>query len=197
MLQDRGAMLTGLGIGAGLMYFLDPAGGRRRRALVRDRVVHATHVASDAAGATGRDMANRASGIAARLRGASRRGTVDDQILVERVRAQLGRVASHPRALDVVVDNGVVTLRGPILQDEVSAVCKAVERVNGVASVVNELDEYRDAVNMPALQGGREVRGIWQREWSPTTRLVTALVATAGVGLLARAATQPGGVTRD
>jgi hypothetical protein len=24
MLQDRGAMLTGLGIGLGLMYFLDP-----------------------------------------------------------------------------------------------------------------------------------------------------------------------------
>lgn len=32
MLQDRGAVLTGLGVGVGLMYLLDPERGRRRRA---------------------------------------------------------------------------------------------------------------------------------------------------------------------
>ena len=33
--------LIGLGAGAVLMFFMDPQRGRRRRALVRDQVVHA------------------------------------------------------------------------------------------------------------------------------------------------------------
>jgi hypothetical protein len=32
VLQERGALLTGLGVGAGLVYWLDPERGRRRRA---------------------------------------------------------------------------------------------------------------------------------------------------------------------
>jgi uncharacterized membrane protein len=47
MLQDRGAMLTGLGLGLGLMYFFDPERGRRRRALVRDQTAHAARLTRD------------------------------------------------------------------------------------------------------------------------------------------------------
>jgi hypothetical protein len=38
-----------LGLGAGLMYFLDPDRGRRRRTLVRDQMAHADNVLGDAA----------------------------------------------------------------------------------------------------------------------------------------------------
>jgi len=38
---------------------------------------------------------------------------VDDDVLVERVRAHLGRAVSHPHAVDVGAADGVVTLRGP------------------------------------------------------------------------------------
>src|ERR687897_687835 len=70
MLQDRAAaVLTGLGIGGGLMYFLDPERGRRRRALVRDQIAHSANKGADAIGATGRDLAHRATGAAARVRG--------------------------------------------------------------------------------------------------------------------------------
>ena len=189
MLQDRGAMLMGMGIGAGLMYFLDPNGGGRRRALVRDKIVHAGHLAEEAAGATGRDLTNRASGMAARLRGITDQAPVDDRILVERVRAQLGRVVSHPSAIEVDAADGVVTLRGPVLRHEVGRLCRSVSRVKGVCEVVDQLDAHETATNVPALQGeGSMPASMWQREWSPTTRMVTALVATAGVGLLARAA---------
>jgi len=51
------------------MYFLDPDQGRRRRAMVRDQMVHAAHKTGDAVDATSRDIANRAKGAVAELRG--------------------------------------------------------------------------------------------------------------------------------
>ncbi len=64
--MDRAiAFLAGAGLGAGLMYVLDPQMGRRRRAVARDRAVHLAHEARDAAGTVARDMSNRARGLAA------------------------------------------------------------------------------------------------------------------------------------
>lgn len=62
-----GRVMFGAAIGAGIMYLLDPDGGRRRRALVRDQLVSAGHKASDAVGATSRDMTNRARGVVAEI----------------------------------------------------------------------------------------------------------------------------------
>ena len=212
MLQDRGAMLTGLGLGASLMYFLDPERGRRRRALIRNQVAHAARLTGDAAGATSRDMAHRATGTVAAIRAKLSREQVDDQVLVERVRARLGRLVSHPHALDVFAADGAVTLRGPILQHEVNRLLNAVGRVAGVRDVLNELQEHKEPGNIPSLQGGstpgEPQPDILQRNWSPTTRVMVGgsgialatygasrrtlagvCVAAAGVGLLARAAT--------
>jgi hypothetical protein len=169
------------------MYFFDPMGGNRRRALVRDRLVHAGHLVGDAAQATGRDVRNRTSGLVARTRRTRAKEPVDDHVLVERVRAQLGRVVSHPRAIEVDAEDGVVTLRGPVLQSEVVRLCDAVARVGGVWEVVDALDTHESAENIPSLQGGIEVPRV-RRRWSPTTQLMTALAATAGVGLVARTA---------
>jgi uncharacterized membrane protein len=211
MLANRGALLTGLGLGAGLTYVLDPERGRRRRARLRDRVARATNLTGDCMGATGRDVLNRASGVAAQLRGTASRGPLDDRVLVERVRAYLGRAVSHPHAIDVESVDGIVTLRGPILQAEVPQLLRTVERVRGVREVINALEEHEEAGNVPSLQGGKTPPGlqpdIWQRDWSPTTRLVVGtagtaltgygalrrdipgvLLAAAGMGLVARAA---------
>lgn len=51
---------------AGIMYLLDPQGGRRRRAQVRDVVVHGSHAVNTAAGAASRDLQHRVAGVAAR-----------------------------------------------------------------------------------------------------------------------------------
>ena len=212
MVQDRAAVLTGVGIGVGLMYFLDPGRGRRRRALVRDQIAHAAHLSADCMGATGRDVAHRATGSVARVRGKWRGGPVDDNVLAERVRAVLGRFVSHPHAIQIEATGGCVTLRGPILQAEVKRLLRAIEHVRGVREVVNTLEEHKEAGNVPALQGGSAPPlpqpEIWQREWSPTTRLLVGtsgaalagygaarrdlagtLVAATGFGLFARAAT--------
>lgn len=186
--QDRATMLIGMGIGVSLMYFLDPSRGSRRRALARDQILHAGRVMRAAAGTTTRDVANRASGVAARLRSAREHGPIDDRVLRERIRSQLGRIVSHPRAIAVDVTDGIVTLRGTILQSEVGHLTEAIRRMSGVSEIVDELDARKSADNVPALQGGREHPSIWRRQRTPTGQLMTALAATAGVGLLARAA---------
>ncbi len=57
------AFLLGLGAGAALMYFLDPVGGGRRRALVKDKAVGLTNDAREAINAGAEDLSNRAYGL--------------------------------------------------------------------------------------------------------------------------------------
>ncbi|MCA1580786.1 MAG: hypothetical protein LC796_05215 [Acidobacteria bacterium] len=64
------ALLSGLGVGAALMYVLDPERGRRRRALARDKAVAFANKTGDAVSRRSRDLANRAKGLAAEARSA-------------------------------------------------------------------------------------------------------------------------------
>src|SRR5512145_2501113 len=190
-MRDRGALLTGFGMGIGLMYFLDPDRGRRRRALVRDKVTHASRVSRSAVGATSRDVANRATGVAARMRRALRRDGVEDEKLVARVRASIGHVVSHPRVVEVEAYDGVVTLRGPILESEVNPLLTAVEQTPGVREVIADLDEYSTPADVPELQGDwsrTDRRSTWRRHTSPTARFLagTAGLALAGYGVTRR-----------
>lgn len=66
-------LLTGLTLGAGGMYLLDPDRGRRRRAELEDRTRRRIHDVEDLAGKARRDVENRAHGLAARARGGGAR----------------------------------------------------------------------------------------------------------------------------
>jgi hypothetical protein len=184
-------LMPGAAIGAALLFVLDPNEGARRRAMLRDKLVRARRVAGEAAGATIRDMSNRARGIAASVRG--RFGeNVSDDVVGERVRARLGRASSHARALDVDVRNGCVTVRGPILSSEVRGVLAVAAGVRGVQGVVDELEPHETAAGVPSLQGegrvARPTRDILQRRWSPATRtLFTAGALAIGAWAAARA----------
>ena len=179
-------LLGGIGLGAGLMYFLDSRQGHHRRALVRDRFVHLAHEARDAADVTARDAANRAAGLWAEAKAAVAGSTPDDRTLAERVRSHLGRCVSHPRAVRIVTGNGAVTLSGPILAGEVKNLLACVRAVPGVSHVENRLDVHERADNHPALRGGVPRTGprgeFFQARWSPTFRL---LAGTLGVALMA------------
>jgi hypothetical protein len=122
------------------MYLMDPERGRRRRALVRDTIAHAANAGSGSLGSLGRDLSHRAAGAIARARGALRRRPVDDDVLIERVRAKLGRVVSHPHAIAVNASDGSVRLRGSILESELPRLMRAVARVRGVRGVEHELE---------------------------------------------------------
>jgi hypothetical protein len=185
-MENRASLATGVGVGAALMYLLDPDRGRRRRALVRDRAVHLARLGRDAAGATSRDLSQRGYGVAASVAGAFTPQTDDDDVLVARVRSKLGRVTSHPHAVEVTANSGVVTLRGPILEAETPDVLRATRRVRGVSNVVDALERHAQPGDVPALQGAASGtatrRGRWQQQWPPATRL---LVGGVGAGLLA------------
>ncbi|MPZ21595.1 MAG: BON domain-containing protein [Luteitalea sp.] len=185
---ERGAsgipmVAAGVGLGAALMYALDPVAGRRRRALARDKAVHAGHKLRDSTDATAHDVGNRMAGWAARLRSTVATDMPEDDVLTARVRSVLGRVASHPRSLEVTVGEGLVTLAGPVLADDVDHVLAAVRRVRGVRDVESLLDVREERADESGLQGGALRPGrypeIWQAQWSPAMRLAAASTGVA------------------
>jgi BON domain-containing protein len=167
------AALSGLGLGAGFIYFFDPVSGGRRRKMVADQVFSAAKQLDGAVSRTGRDTAHRLHGA---IHEAGRRfrheGPVDDRVLEERVRARLGRHTSHLSAIEVSAAGGVVTLRGPILLSELDRVLRAADRVPGVDAVVSELEPHETAPGQPWEAA--------QDKWTPSPRL---LAGTLGSGL--------------
>jgi len=204
--------IGGVTAGLGLMYFLDPDQGRRRRALAKDQMVHAVSKTGDAMDATSRDIANRARGAVAELRGRLRNEAVSDDILRDRVRARVGAVVGHASSIEVEALDGRVTLAGPVLAHDVDRLLRRVAAVRGVQDVENRLEVHAEPGNVPGLQGaaraprGGEVFDLMRRDWSPSTRFFTGLtgvglgawglkrfdafgiaMATVGAGLLSRA----------
>jgi hypothetical protein len=209
------SLLVGAGAGAGLMYLLDPDHGNRRRALMRDRLVRVRHLTEDAMDATSRDMRNRARGVVAELRAHLLPEDVSDDVLQERIRARLGQTLRYARSIETSVAAGCVTLRGPVLADDVARVVRRIGQVPGVQAVDNHLDVHPEPGAVPGLQGARrstsgEVHELMRGTLSPTARVVTSIggallalwglrrldaagvpVATIGVALLARGARNP------
>ena len=167
------------GVGAALAYFLDPAQGSRRRHLVGDKLIHATESAVDAFGSTRRDVMNRTRGLTAAVRRPFADDTADDVVVADRIRAELGRLVSHPGAIEVGVENGRATLEGAVLAAEVDTLVAGVRKVRGVTDVLNFLNEYPSADDVPGLQG--TPRGpartfeLMQENWAPATRLAAAV----------------------
>jgi uncharacterized membrane protein len=173
------AALGGLGLGAGLMFMFDPVRGRRRRALLRDQVVHAGRLLTHATGTTSRDLSHRAYGMLAEGSHLFQHDEVSDEVLPMRVRARLGHSVSHPHAISVTVNNGRVTLSGPVLATEVDRLLSGVSSVRGVKGIDNALTVHTRAEGVPSLQGGRPRTGdrfsLMQNNWSPAARLLTVL----------------------
>jgi len=184
---------VGAAIGALAMYFSDPDRGRRRRALVRDQVQHWARETSGALDVASRDFGNRLRGVRARARNLiSRNKSVPDEILAERVRAHLGRVSSHPRAIKVSAQQGWINLSGAILGDEKAEVLHAVKGTPGVVGVSDNLQSYETAEHIPSLQGNHQPQRLRSAfgpdSWSPSTRAFAAVggCALGCYGLLRR-----------
>jgi osmotically-inducible protein OsmY len=144
-----GSFVAGFVLGGVTVALL---GRRRRRAVMGDESFYG---AGDAAGG----MTPRGGKLRQRLRGMVYRAKpgpageeIPDDILVERVRAQLERPVSHPRAIDVRAQDGCVFLAGPILAAEVEDLIRQVASIAGVRSIQSELDLHDQPGDVPALQ---------------------------------------------
>ncbi len=185
-------LLTGVGAGAGLMYWFDPDRGTRRRAIARDKVLHIVREEREIAEKGLRDLEHRRQGVVYRLKSAFRNSSAPDDVLAERVRATLGRHSSHPGAIDVTVRNGCVTLCGAILTAEAEMFVIAVRAVPGIQGVDDRLERHEHAGDVPRLQGPghpmpRKRRLVGAEHWVPAVRLVAGGAGlVTGVGGLAR-----------
>lgn len=184
--RERGelqAFVAGAAAGAGLAYMFDERSGRRRRKLLSDRLTRTVSRSDDAVGKVVRDSRNRLAGAMAAVPLPGRSGDADDRVLQERIRQEVRRASSHPRAIDVRVEAGRVTLAGPVLVREAGDLVARVRGVRGVREVENRL-RPGDQESDPALQGeprGRRGRGGGDG-WSPAVRAGAGL-AGAGVAL--------------
>lgn len=152
--RQRGwGFLLGAGIGAAAMYLLDPNDGARRRALVRDKATHYSRLARENLSGRIEDARHRSGGMMAEFRSQFRLGTPTDEVLLARVRSKLGHVVSHPASISVTAQDGLVTLRGPILMSEVDDALMAVRLIPGVTEVDNQLDAHEIPDGVPGLQG--------------------------------------------
>ncbi|HEX2230417.1 MAG TPA: SRPBCC family protein [Candidatus Binatia bacterium] len=214
MKNNRLGWIGSFGLGAVLFYILDPQMGRRRRALVRDKLRRFGHKTLDAIDLTSRDLKNRVLGLAAETRNLIPERDVSDDVLEQRVRSKLGALVSHPGSINVKAENGRITVSGPVLAREIDGLLERIWSVRGVKNIENQLEVHESGESIPGLQGepgqrkGGQALDIMQTNWSPATRFIagtfgaaTALwgarqlnvlgsaVATFGAAIAARALT--------
>jgi hypothetical protein len=152
-MAKRNSALLLMGIGAGLMYLLDPQMGNRRRALLRNKAAALQNDAERLWGNRSEDVRNRALGLAAKVASRLAPRQADDTALAARVKSELGRhMLTNPGALEVSAENGVVTLHGHVLADEVQRVVRKARRIPGVKRVENQLMVHQQPGGEPDLQ---------------------------------------------
>ena len=171
---------TGIGIALGAAYFFDPRQGRRRRIEVAQRLGKLERRKARALHSAWEDARNRLMGRVHTTRNAFSHDDASDPVIEARVRAALGRVSLHPSAIEVTSQDGIVTLGGHILADEVQKVMSAARAVRGVESIDNALHVHESAMDLSLLQGTRKMTQEGPRSLRPGTALA---VGVTGVGL--------------
>jgi hypothetical protein len=189
-MKDSGKLLGGVLLGAGAMYVMDPDRGARRRALIRDQGIRASRKLGEGVGAAARDVRNRSTGAAAELSSKLKRDQAGDEIVQERVRSALGRVASHSGAIEVAVYSRRVILSGAVPATELDSILRAIRRVRGVRDVENQLEIFEGTEGVPSLQGSGRLSWGGTR-MSPAGRLLLGIV---GSGVVAAGLRNRGGV---
>jgi uncharacterized membrane protein len=195
-------------VGGLLVYFLDPDTGKKRRTLLKDRSAHLLKEADRAVGKASRDLSNRARGAVAEARSLVPLREVSDEVLVEQVRARIGRVTSFPHFVEVSARDGAISLRGAALESELDNLMAAVSSIRRVSSVHSVLKAYQQPQDIPGIHQGAPRHRSTAPGWTPAARLamgvaggalalyggarhgvVRGTLRLAGLGLLARAFT--------
>lgn len=142
-------MAAGALLAAG-MLLLFGRGGARRRSLIRDKVRHYGRFGWMQGRKAARNAAHHAVGTVEEMKASWRdsRRQFDDDILVSRVRAQIGRDVQNIRLLDIAVDSGQqLVISGPVLHGEAEKLRERMRKVRGVRDFRIEVTEHsRDQI---------------------------------------------------
>jgi gas vesicle protein len=160
-LSHSASLITGMVVGAAAMYILDPERGSQRRAVARDKLLHGLRQARTNANKQARNAWNNLYGSVAETRAKlhDAGAAIADDILEERVRAQIGHVVAHPGALDVRVEDGCAIISGPVLQDEIDKIEARLHETRGLWNWKLDVQAHESAENIPGLQGGAHEGG--------------------------------------
>lgn len=152
-------LMNGMVIGAMIMYVFDEHRGAKRRAYARDKLVRTGHLLGRTINKRSRDLVHRVVGSLAELRSSvrDRNAEIPDDILVYRVRSQLGHVVSHPGLLEVSARDGCVLLRGAVLRNEVGKINKRMTKIRGVRECRLELEPRDNLDQVAGIRGGRRL----------------------------------------
>lgn len=198
-----GSAGLGAGVGAGLMYLLDPQGGGRRRAVARDKSLSALKQGGKAAAKTSRHLGNKTKGLVAEAGSKLRKSDLADngQKLLKKVQKAVRASVSHPSAIDPILENGRVHLHGLVLASEVALLLAAIHDVEGVTGVENRLEIHESPKDLAAFRkGAKRWVGPAARVLTGTTGSALALaglrnknvaLGAVGLGLLAHGIANP------
>lgn len=201
-------LLSGIALGAGCSYFFDPQCGKRRRNIARDRGQSMLRKTTLWLEKAVRDLRHRVEGSVAEATGMLDFSTPGDAQLIERVRARLGHIASHPRLIEVAAHDGRITLHGHAPAEEIGRIALSISTLRGVRGIDNQLDDQLGPE--VATQNGHwhavPSLDVLRENWAPGTRLAIGtlggvlmlrcalratpkniLLGTLGFGLMARA----------
>lgn len=173
------SLLWGAAIGAGLMYFLDPDNGNRRKAMVRDRAYRLQNKGDQALDTAFNDLRMRTRGLLAKGMAMVSEEGIPDYIIEERIKSRMGFFMRHPGAVEVSMQGRKAVLSGDVLENEVDDLLKGIQQMRGVKEVQNNLRVHSDAGDITQLQGEGwppgDTRGAMQ--WSPSARLFASFGA--------------------
>ncbi|HEX7890528.1 MAG TPA: BON domain-containing protein [Ramlibacter sp.] len=127
--------LGAVAAGALAMYYLDPELGPQRRRLLAQLV--RSGLPGGERGLQGRGRSGRRAYL--HIPSADPQS---DAELRDRIQERLGRMVSHPRAIQVSVDNGVVRLSGSVLAKEREGLLAQVQQMPGVQKLVNAMSAH-------------------------------------------------------
>jgi BON domain-containing protein len=174
-MKTMATFITGSMAGAAVTFLADPTLGRRRRALLRDAVMHDSKILARAIIISGRDTVQRAKGILEQVKDTFTPEEVDDAVLTDRIRTEIGRVCSHPN-VEVIVEDRRVTLQGPVVAHERRPILRAARSVKGVCGINDRMEPYIPLPTMPTQASKQRQLDIMQRHWSPATRVLAGIV---------------------
>lgn len=201
--------LGGMAIGALAMYIADPAEGRRRRALLQDKMAHYSHQTQKMVGGKVRDARNRLTGLQAEamnLMHSRRAKPLDNHVLEARVRSRIARMFPQIDEVEVSADDGVVTLSGDIHADYEDELIEQVEGIPGVEEVRHGMQSYVDEARgmMTSIFSSRSplwiagALGAGALTWYALTRRqpLGLLAAATSLGFAARGGRRMSGIAR-